>query len=171
MDEAIARTLDAGSIEGYVVDETAEQIPNWLSLWLEDEAIAKVIADFLRSAPRRVAVIKSFWVEPALRGQGHGASLFNMFMDDAKADAVLLVCDLGDTQQKGFDLSEFYKRREFLVVVDDYSYPMMAYPGDLADEIKGTIVSSQAPTETPRHQATDTTCRTAAWPGSTGRER
>jgi GNAT superfamily N-acetyltransferase len=131
------------AIEGYVVTSDAEQVPNWLSEWLEPDAAA-LAAAWLGAKCSRVAILKSLAVAEDHQGTGLGAQLLDGFINRADADVILVICDDHQTQREGFDLGEFYGRRDFHVVAGTNGGPLMVCPEDAAEAMRSVL--DDAPT-------------------------
>lgn len=133
----------AAGIEGYVADAAAEQIMNWLTKE-RGEDVAQVLCPVLRDVCQTVAVIHNLWVDEEYRGHGYGSDLLDKAMEYAGADAILLVCDISATQNIGFFLREFYEGRDFEVVHDTGSWPLMVWPPSVAEALRTALVTLSA---------------------------
>lgn len=111
-----------GTCEGYVVNTKAENLKNWLTSCGVDDELVKEI----RKQIKRIAIIKSIYVDDGQRGQGIGSSLLNSFISEAElngADAIILECGLGESNF--FDLQKWYESYCFEVIYDATTNPIM----------------------------------------------
>lgn len=120
-----------GTIEGYEVEASAEQLPNWLANEIDNW---QELTDKIRSQTDTIAIAKNMYVDEEMRGQGHGSELFDTFMGSTEAPIILLA-DTLDTQQSGFDLVSFYEERGFVSIQDTSSGPLMVYPEEFAAKL------------------------------------
>lgn len=129
---------DAGSIEGYAVRSSAEQIPNWLSEHTLQEETG-ILCEAIKSLCGEVAILKSLRVDEDSRGQGVGGSLLDEAINESYADVILLVADTFEIQAEGFDLRSWYEGRDFEVVVETGAGPLMAWPPDMAQALRSAL--------------------------------
>lgn len=110
---SITQQSDEGSLEGYVVDTTQEQLRNYLrSQSVDERRIALLQKDI-----DRIGIIKNLWVDEDHRNQGIGNDLMSMAIDDAQhagAEAIILVADLGE--QNEFDIIKWYEDFGFQII-------------------------------------------------------
>ena len=109
----IGQSSDNGSLEGYVVDTSQEQIENYLS----SQGVQQRRIDDLRNEFSRIGIIKNMWVDEDARGQGIGNDLMSMAIDDAYdngAEAIILIADMGE--QNEIDLVKWYESFDFQII-------------------------------------------------------
>lgn len=128
-----------GGCSGYCVDASQEQIPNYVA---EYSPHAPLVAEWLRSRCKRVAILKNLNVHEEYRGKGNGAFLLEDFLataGDHGTDAVLLVADSVETQRPGFSLAKFYAEYGFVAVCNTGAGPLMVYPEDVGLELQADL--------------------------------
>ena len=112
---------DEGSVIAYVVDTSREN----LFYWLESNGYAAEYEN-LRDTYKRVAILRSIWVEEDCRGMGIGNKFMERFIllsTNNGAEAALLVADLGE--HNDFDLVQWYKNWEFDIISNAEINPLM----------------------------------------------
>jgi ribosomal protein S18 acetylase RimI-like enzyme len=110
---SINRQVEGGALEGYVVDTSASQLPNYL----ESQHADKNLADALSKKFSRIGIIRNLYVDEDSRGQGIGNDLLGNAIDEAfsnGAQAILLVSDTAE--ENTFDLTSWYKGFGFEVI-------------------------------------------------------
>jgi GNAT superfamily N-acetyltransferase len=117
--------FDGGSVEGYTVDSSAEQLPNWLARYdIYDDQIVENI----RSQYQTIAMLNNINVEEDSRGTGMGNDLLESFESEASshgAQIVLLIADVHESQSEGFDLTSWYERSGYQIMKETNSGPLM----------------------------------------------
>lgn len=129
---------EAGSIEGYSVPSSAEQIPNWLSEHTLREETG-ILCEAITSLCGEVAILKSLRVDEDSRGQGVGGGLLDEAINESYADVILLVADAFEIQAEEFDLRSWYEGRDFEVVVETRVGPLMAWPPEMAEALRSAL--------------------------------
>ena len=116
--------FDDGSVQGYVVETSAEQVTNWLEKHgTNDSKVELKIKEF-----DKVAFLNNINVDEEARGQGIGQDLLESFESEAKAsgaDIVVLISDVNESQVIGFDLTLWYKKNGFEILSNTTSGPLM----------------------------------------------
>lgn len=140
--------VDGGELLGYVCEPGEENIPNYLSSYLQDEELSAQVRQFLSTRNGPVALLKSMFVDELCRNNGVGSELLSQFFEKAAhagADAFLLIADVYEEQMSGFDLVSWYEKWDFSVAIDtDSSYPLMAHPLEFAEELQRLVPSPMA---------------------------
>jgi ribosomal protein S18 acetylase RimI-like enzyme len=119
---SISKSIDGGSLEGYVVDTSAPAIANYL----QSQGASKDVIDHITTTYNRVGLIRNMWVDPDQRGQGIGSDLVSDAIEEAAlegAEAIVLVADLGEENK--VDLVNWYKSFDFEVVGTASGDPVM----------------------------------------------
>jgi GNAT superfamily N-acetyltransferase len=98
-----------GSLEAYVVDTDQPQLMNYLTgQGAKPQLVMKLAEKF-----KRIAIIRSMWVDEDARGQGTGSSMLESAIDAAfanGAEAIILVADMGeDNTALGKPLDQWYE--------------------------------------------------------------
>jgi len=102
-----------GSLEAFICATDSEQLLSYFdSLFYEKEARDRVIAWIKQECSGHITILKNLYVEPAFRGQKVGKALLEEFLAQ-KQGSVILVCDLLESQNEGFSLESWYRRRGF----------------------------------------------------------
>jgi 5'(3')-deoxyribonucleotidase len=100
---------EGGNLEGYVVDTTQEQIPNYLS----SQGASPNLINSIINTYKRVGLIRNMWVDEEARGQGTGSGLLEAAIDQAfayGAEAIILVADMSeDNNALGKSLDKWYE--------------------------------------------------------------
>ena len=115
---------DYGSIEGYVVSTTEEQLENWLKYRHNIEN--NDILENIRSEYSIIAMINNLNVNEDYRNQGYGNNLLGEFIDkcsDLNAEAIILISDTNE--ENSFDLTQWYERNGFNILLHSSSGPLM----------------------------------------------
>ncbi len=95
-----------GSLEGYVVNSSAEQTQNYLS----SQGVDQSVIDYIKKKYNTIAFIKNLYVSEKKRGKGFGIELMENAIGDAfsnGADAIILISDSGESNN--FDLESWYR--------------------------------------------------------------
>lgn len=113
------------SMEGSVMDATEENVSQWLDYrhHIHDPEIVQMICSY-----GRVAFLDDIEVYPHARGEGHGNSLMESFLDEAVehgARACVLAADTSQDQEEGFDLQRWYEGWGFRVIAQASNGPLM----------------------------------------------
>lgn len=85
---------EGGSLSGYAVDATEQNIGNYLE---QHSNLAEMVSHRLRAYGDRVALLRNMSVDDDQRGKGIGTQLISEFMeeaDDAGATVYMLICDV-----------------------------------------------------------------------------
>lgn len=138
MYQPINLSVENGSIEGYAVPVSSENIVNFLSGEVGGSVGQQVIFVLQRSVDR-VAVIKSLHVDEEFRGNGIGAQLVSDFLEASGSDCIVLLADAHESQKDGFDLERFYESFDFEAAYSTPAGPLMIFPVDLAQTVKEYI--------------------------------
>jgi predicted GNAT family acetyltransferase len=112
---SISSSVEGGSLEGYVVNSSEENIRNYLeSQGANEELISGLLQKY-----SRIGLIRNMYVDEEVRGQGIGGDLVSDAINDAfseGAEVVILVADLDDTENT-YDLSKWYEENFDMVVI------------------------------------------------------
>jgi len=104
--ESINYSVEGGSLTGYVVDSSEENIRNYL----ESHGASEILICSLLEKYSRIGLIRNMYVEKGFRGQGIGGDLVSNAMNEAflsGAEIVILIADLGEDNY--YDLSKWYE--------------------------------------------------------------
>lgn len=88
----------------------------------------------LRSRSFGIVVLKTLHVDMDERGCGFGTALLNAFLSQAGNEPVLLIADVHEEQEAGFNLVEWYERHGFVRVQNTGLGPVLVYPAALCAE-------------------------------------
>lgn len=121
-----------GNIEAYIVSTQKENLLNWLTKETPD---ADKIYSIIKNLTSEVLIIKNINVEEEFQGQGNGTQILCDAINDSYANAVILICDIGESQKEGFVLEKFYESHDFKTIQKNDDYPLMVYPSSLAEKI------------------------------------
>lgn len=114
-----------GNATGYIIDSDKEQLPNWLEKYgIYDSNLT----DNIREEYTTIAFLNNINVYDDYQGQGIGSNLLEEFLSEAinrGAEAIVLVADINESQQDGFDLVGWYSNNGFEKIVDTPSGPVM----------------------------------------------
>ena len=106
-----------GNVYG-VVHYNMQNVMNWAEKHrLDDASVENIIGLDLP-----IAILKNINVEEEARGQGVGGQLMDDFMSavaDEASSAMILIADMGEIQDEGFNLEEWYKGYDFETVGRD----------------------------------------------------
>ncbi len=108
---------DDYDMEGYVCDTGEEQVDNWLSY--RHHINDPKLLDMIQTRFKRVAFLNNLNVAEHARGNGHGNYLLEDFLSEATdqgAEACLLIADINETQNEGFDLVKWYEGYGFKII-------------------------------------------------------
>lgn len=103
---SISKSVDGGSLEGYVIDSSAPQLTNYL----HSQGASDDVIDQIKSQFTRIAILRNMSVDEDNRGQGIGNDLVSNAIENAAhngAEAIVLVSDTGEDNQ--FDLTKWYE--------------------------------------------------------------
>lgn len=118
-------STENGTAEGYTVKSHAVQLRNWLeNFHIHDEELISQI----RSKYDNIGFLNNINVDQGCQGQGIGTELLTEFEQEARikmADAILLVADIHETQEQGFDLVRWYKSHKYEILIETSSGPLM----------------------------------------------
>lgn len=117
---------DQYSMEGYVTDTGSEQIDNWLSY--RHHINDKNLVEMIRTRFKKIAFLNNINVEEDARGEGHGNYLMESFIEEAtdhNAEAIILLADIAEDQQEGFDLVKWYEGWGFKIIHQSSGGPLM----------------------------------------------
>lgn len=102
---------DDGSIFGYVVGISEEQVQNWfLKHKLDPEQFTGI------NGAATLAFLDTMHVDEESRNEGNGSYLLGQFIaeaNEAGAERIVLMCDKAESQNEGFDLQRWYEDWEF----------------------------------------------------------
>ena len=120
--------FDGGTVEGYSVESSAVQLPNWMSRYgIHNDSLVEDI----RIKYPKIAMLNNINVEEESRGEGMGNDLLESFESEAfshGAKAVLLIADIGESQNEGFNLVSWYSKMGYQKIIDSVSGPLMVKP-------------------------------------------
>jgi GNAT superfamily N-acetyltransferase len=128
-------SIDGGTLFGYVVDADQPNVLNYLS---RHTNLADAVMGKLRTYKERVALLSNMMVDEDRRGTGIGAQLMSEFMEFAEqegATVYVLICDVNQSQQPGFDLKEWYESFGFTATIDTGEGPLMVMPEYWAEQL------------------------------------
>lgn len=111
--ETISKHEDEGSIDGYVVDTSKENI----SIWLESVGGSDRLAAQIRGTYESICILKGIYVEENYRGRGVGSELLEEAINSAEslgAGAIILEAD--KLELNNFSLIHWYKEYGFEIV-------------------------------------------------------
>jgi GNAT superfamily N-acetyltransferase len=117
---------DGCAVEGYVVETAAEQLENWLSQ--RHRLDLPGFASEMRSRYTTIAFLNNINVDDDARGQGLGNQMMEGFIDEASqhgAEAIILMADLAEQQEDGFDLVRWYQGWGFTIIPTSSNDPLM----------------------------------------------
>lgn len=106
---------DIGSAEGYTADTASEQVPNWFHF--RHRIAFPGLVHRIQATFERIAFLNNINVhDETCRQHGLGKRMLEQFEHEAGAhgaEAIYLLCDLGEDQVPGFDLAEWYLRQGY----------------------------------------------------------
>lgn len=121
----ISQDHEFGSIDGYVVDTSKEQLENYLT----KQGASQHTINSLKESFRRIAIIRNLWVDDEHRGEGIGTELMESAIENAfanNAEAIVLIADTGeDNSQMGKTLEQWYSSMGFKTIGDAGGDPVM----------------------------------------------
>ena len=103
---SISKSVDGGSLEGYVIDSSAPNLTNYL----HSQGASDDVINNIKSQYTRIAILRNMSVDEDNRGQGLGNYLVSNAIENAAyngAEAIVLVSDTGEDNQ--FDLTKWYE--------------------------------------------------------------
>jgi hypothetical protein len=68
--------------------------------------------------------------------------LLDRFITEAKdelAEAILLIADIGEVQNEGFNLTRWYERHDFVQVLKTGAGPLMVYPAEFGETLRTSL--------------------------------
>lgn len=98
-----------GSFEG-VIHYNMDNVKNWFGKRHID------YSKYLSSLELPIAFLNNINVEKRFRNKGHGSDLYVKFEEECyenNAYCIILECDNGEIQKKGFDLKSWYESFDF----------------------------------------------------------
>lgn len=112
-----------GSVEGYTVQSEAEQLANWVrTIGCSEMCVSDVKKKF-----KKIAILKSMFVEEEERNQGIGSELLEGFVNEATfngSEAILLEADTGEENE--INLIKWYESFGFKIIDRKTgNYPLM----------------------------------------------
>lgn len=113
---------DRGSLDGYVVNTSSEQLENYLHKFSIN---SDIILD-LKNKYRRIAIIKNMYIDDEYRGIGIGNKLLSNAIDEAyenDAEAIILIADIYESND--FDIKKWYEKFGFEQITDTNQGPLM----------------------------------------------
>jgi len=119
---SISKSVDGGSLEGYVVDSSSPQLTNYL----HSQAASDNVIDQIKSQFTRIAILRNLSVDEDMRGQGIGNDLVSDAIDNSVyngAEAIVLVSDTGE--DNAFDLTKWYEGFGFEIYGSAAGDPIM----------------------------------------------
>lgn len=118
--EMISIDSDNGSIEGYKISSTAEQLNNWFS--------KRGFEAPTYNTPVTIAFLNSLYVDEDNRSNGEGTFLIDSFLSECgECDYIFLECDTGE--QNEFNLQKWYESFGFEVFMEA-EYPILILSQD-----------------------------------------
>lgn len=134
-----------GNYEGYCIDTSKENLKNWLEKEIGDDGkVYKAIAKEVGT----VFILKNINVDEEFQGQGYGSQILEDAMDEAQDEyeAIILLCDIGESQKEGFVLEKFYSNHDFKTIGYFNDYPLMVSPEEIAMQIEDNIKNNHEQT-------------------------
>lgn len=128
-----------GTAAGFSADCSRNSLGNYLKNHIQQ---SEAVMTVLRRESKKAALLKSMWVDKHYRGIGVGTDLLANFCKTASklgSEAICLICDLDEEQQKGFDLVRFYEAAGFKIAVSHPYGPMMINSPELCLMIQDQI--------------------------------
>jgi GNAT superfamily N-acetyltransferase len=134
-----------GNYEGYCINTSKENFKNWLEKEIGDDG---KIYQLITKEIEKIFILKNLNVDEEFQGQGYGSQILQDAMDEAQGEyeAIILLCDIGESQKEGFILEKFYSNHDFKTIGYFDDYPLMVSPEELAIQIKGNIKNSHEQT-------------------------
>lgn len=111
-----------GSLDGYVVDTSSEQLENYLYNF----SMKTGVISNIQNKYNRIALIKNLHVDDQYRGAGLGNKLLSDAIDQAYdngAEAIILIADIHDSNK--FDIQRWYEGYGFEKVTNTSEGPLM----------------------------------------------
>ncbi|EPP7233965.1 GNAT family N-acetyltransferase [Shigella flexneri] len=107
--EMISIDSDNGSLEGYKISSTAEQLQNWFA--------ERGFEAPTYNTPVTVGFLNSLYVDEDARSNGEGTFLVESFLSECgECDYIFLECDTAE--QNEFNLQKWYESFGFEVLVE-----------------------------------------------------
>ena len=106
-----------GNVYGVVQDDM-QNVMNWAEKHRLDDASVETISGL--DLP--ISILKNINVGEKARGKGVGGQLMDDFMSavaDEGSSAIILIADMGEIQDEGFNLEEWYEGYDFETVGRD----------------------------------------------------
>ena len=110
-------SYDYGNVRAVIHNELS-YVENWFSKYFDQENQELIIEKLLSmdSDPFPIAFLNNVNVEDEYRGQGYGNSIYEYYENWATSNGAnysILVADVDETQQDGFDLNKWYESYEY----------------------------------------------------------
>lgn len=113
--QMISIESDNGSIEGYKISSTEEQLKNWF--------VKRSFEEPKYDTPVTIAFLNSLYVNEDERSNGEGTFLIESFLSECdECNYIFLECDTGE--QNEFNLQKWYEGFGFEVFIEA-KYPIL----------------------------------------------
>lgn len=115
--EIIEKNFDEENdgFEGYMLAYTINPSKeNNLSNFLRDEGIPEAFINQIERINDEILVIKNIYVDEEYRGNGYGNEILEELLSHSLSGKVILIADMDETQQEGFNLIAFYNSYGFI---------------------------------------------------------
>lgn len=115
--------FDYGDLSG-VIHFNLDYFKNWLNKYGDFDVTDEVAKDI--KTP--VGCLKNINVYSEHKGKGYGNDILEHFIDkciDNDVDTIILVADLDESQNSGFDLVKWYESKGFETINHIYNNPVM----------------------------------------------
>ena len=110
---------EAGLLFAFEVFTNEKQFVDWINNELGPDANKYFEDNF-----EIITILQSMRINPDFRGKGYGKQLIEQFLNKIKTP-ILLVADIYEEQNKGFDLVRFYEKYGFEKIDDANSGVLM----------------------------------------------